>query len=789
MRMRAIDRKLVRDLLTMRGQALAIGFVIVAGVASFVAMTSVTATLERSMESYYSEYQFPHGFVSITRAPDRVAGRLRAVPGIAEVETRVTTMANLEIEDFDQPARALIHSIPEGRQPSLNRVHLSEGRLIEPGREDEVLISEQFALAHAMGPGDEISAIIHGRRRTLSVTGVVLAPEHLWEVEPGALFPDPLTFGVLWMGRSALSAASDMEGAFNDVAFTLAADATIDDVIERVDLLLAPYGGLGAYGREDHGSHMLVQMELDQLRGMSSLLPVIFLGVAAFLLNIVVMRMIALQREQIAVLKAFGYRNRDVGLHYVKLVLVIALSSVFMGSALGIWMGRSLSALFLEFFRFPELDHVQSFRVVLIAVGLTLASSMLGVLQAVRTAIALPPAEAMRPAPPASFRPTFIERLGLQRLFTQPTRIIMRNIERQPIKAAFTVLGIAVSGALLIMGLFSTDAIDHMVELQFGLAQREDIVVTFVEPTSSAAAQEIRSLPGVLHAEPFRSIPVRLNHGHRSYQTSVEAVPAGSYLRRVINDQQQPVEIPPEGLMLSDGIAQTLGAKTGDVLTVEVLEGRRLTREVPVAGVTTQFIGAGANMQLDAGNRLAGGGSAITGAMLLVDFGLEQSLNDALRQRPEVANATTTDRAITSYMDDFAGLMLAYSFILSLFAGVIAFGVVYNSIRIALSERERELASLRVLGFTRGEIAYILLGEAGALVLLAIPLGFVIGTAGAGLVAAAVQTEIMTVPVVLARNTYALSALVVLSAALLSAGLIRRKLNRLDLIGVLKTRE
>jgi putative ABC transport system permease protein len=505
--------------------------------------------------TYYQEYRFPEGFATVTRAPEHVSERLREVPGINEVHTRVTAGANLEVEGFGEPIRAAIHSLPEDGQPALNRLYLREGRLLEPGREEEVLLSEQFAMAHGLRPGDEITAIIRGRRRALTIAGIVLTPEHLWQVEPGSIFPDPETYGVLWMGRAALAAAFDMEGAFNDVAFTLAPGASLEDVIERVDLVLERYGGLGAFGRDTHPSHMLLRMELDQLQGMAALLPVIFLAVAAFLLNIVVMRLIALQREQIAVLKAFGYRDRDVGAHYVKLVLLIALLGTALGRSPRGVAGAGAGGPVPRVLPVPcarvhpqRPRHRDGHR------------AHDGRLTPRRTAGGapgdpLPPAEAMRPAPPASFRPTIVERLGLQRMLNQPTRIILRNIERQPLKAAFTVLGIAISGALLIMGLFFNDAFDHVIEVQYGIAQREDVTVGFIEPASTAALHEIRSLPGVLHAEPFRAIPVRLRHGHRSYQTAIEGIPHNAYLRRVIDDRLRSVPIPRDGVILAEGLA------------------------------------------------------------------------------------------------------------------------------------------------------------------------------------------------------------------------------------------
>ena len=788
MKLRALDRKMLRDLAGMRGQAIAIAFVIVAGIATYVSMTSVMESLQRTLDDYYADFRFADAFATVRRAPERVASRLRLVPGINTVETRVTAGANLEIATFDEPVSALIVSLPGGRQPALNRIFLRSGRMPFAGRA-EVVLNEIFAEAHGLRPGDQLTAVVSGRRQTLTVAGVGLSPEYLMQLQPGSLFPDPQRFGVMWMDRAVLAPAYDMDGAFNDVAFTLAPGASVDDVIERVDAILRPYGGRGAYPRDDQPSHALITEEFRGLASMATLLPAIFLAVAAFLLNIVVTRMIALQREQIAALKAFGYRNIDVGLHYLKLVLAIALLGTIAGILLGMWAGRALGGVYLEFYRFPALDYTLRPQVVLLAIAFTTGASVLGVLRAVRRAVKLAPAEAMRPAPPASYRPTLLERLGLQRLFDQPTRMILRNLERQPLKAALTVIGIASSCALLIMGVFFTDSFDYLVDVQFGIAQREDMTVTFIEPTSTAALYELAAMRGVQHAEPFRSVPVRLRHGHRSHQTGIEGVPPDAWLRRLIDEDLEPIAVPEEGILLSERLGEILDAAPGDIISVEILEGTRRTYTTTVTGLAQQFIGVGAYMQLDALNRLAGGGQAISGAFLMTDESRDDEIRRRLQDRPRVAAIASQDRVISSFMETTAASMLVFTFVLSLFAGVIAFGVIYNSARIALSERDRELASLRVLGFTRREIAYILLGELGVLVLISIPVGFAVGAVASAGIVEATSTDMYQLPLVLGRGTFGLAAAIVIGAALASALIVLRRLNRLDLVGVLKTRE
>jgi putative ABC transport system permease protein len=787
--MKALDRKVLRDLGSMRGQMLAIALVIVGGVATYVCMQSVKHALEDSLDAYYRDYRFADGFASVRRAPVSLGKRLLDIPGVEELETRVSAPATLEVPGFDEPVSGQIVSIPESATPVLNQLCLRKGRLVRAGHEDEVVLNEPFAKAHNLEPGDTMGAIIKGHRKRLRVVGIALSPEFLMQLQPGSLFPDPQRYGILWMGRDALAAAFEMDGAFNDLAFTVSPGADVSEVIRRLDLLLAPYGGPGAIPRRDQASNFFIHEEFRQLRSSSTTLPIIFLCVAAFLLNVVVGRLISLQREQIGILKAFGYRSLDVGVHYLKLVLLVGLVGAAGGSALGLWLGRLMGDLYLEYYRFPALYYDASGHTVIEAVFLTLGAAVLGVLQAVRRAVRLPPAVAMRPPSPPLYRATFVERVGLQGAFDEPTRMIARNIERRPFRALLTATGMASSCAILIMGIFFVDSFEYVLRVQYGLAQRENLTASFVEPTSTRAVHEIAALPGAVYAEPFRSVPVRLRHEYRRYDTAIEGMSPRAYLHRLIDKDLRVVPVPKDGIVLTERLAQILDVGEGDEITVDVREGSRKTRMERVAGLTRQFIGIAAYMDLDALNRLAGNGQAVSGVYLMTDSRQDDVLTRALQRRPRVGAIVSQERAIVAFQESYDRSVLTVTFILSLFAGVIAFGVIYNSARIALSERDRELASLRVLGRTRGEIAYILLGELALLTLIAIPIGLGLGSLAAAGLAKSLETDLYQFPFIMGRRTLGLAAAIVLFSAVLSALIVRFRLARLDLIGVLKTRE
>ena len=787
--MKAMDRKLWRDLWGMRAQALAIALVIVSGVAVFVMSLSTLDSLYQTRETYYRSHHFADVFGTLKRAPLSLARRIQEVPGVDRVETRVVAFVNIDVAGFAEPVSAHLISLPETGPGLLNRVFLRAGRLPEPGSDDEVLVSEEFAAAHGLGPGDRLRATINGRSEQLAIVGLALSPEYIYQIAPGAMFPDYARYGVLWMARKPLATAYDMDGAFNDVALTLARGANGEDVIDRLNELLKPYGGTGAFARKDQLSHRFLSEELKQQETIGTLFPLIFLGVAAFLLNVVVSRLISLEREQIAGLKAFGYSDLAVGLHYAKLVLLIVLIGVVGGIGLGVLLGKGMSTIYREFYSLPYMIYVLRPGVIAAAALISIAVALLGTLHAVRTAARLPPAQAMRPEPPPVYRATVVERLGLQRWFSQPTRMVLRHIERRPIKSLLTTLGIAMACGIMMIGGFQEGAIDYMVGVQFGMSQRGDLTATYTEPTSARSLYSLRSLQGVVHAEGFRSVPARLRFGHRSYRTALEGIEPDGSLMRLLDTDLAAIELPPDGVVLTDYLAELLHIRPGDVLTVEVLEGQRRTLQVPVVATAEQYLGVSAYMQRSALNRLLREGDAVSGAYLAVDERYRKEVYAELKEMLRIAGVVEHASAIRAFYDTLAQSVLFFTFVATLLGATIAFGVVYNSMRIALSERNRELASLRVLGFERGEVAYILLGELALLTLAAIPLGLLIGYGLCAFLAFRFDTDLYRIPLVLHRDVYALAALVVVLSAGVSGLMIWRNLGRLDMVAVLKSKE
>ena len=773
----------------MRMQALAIAMVIVSGVAVFIMSMSTYDSLYQSRANYYSNNHFADIFASLKRAPLNLQNRVAEIPGVDKTETRVVTYVNLDISDYTDPVSAHIVSIPDQGQPRLNQLFLDSGRYLDASRDNEVIISKKFAQAHQLELGDSISATINGRKKKLSIVGTALSPEYIYQIAPGAMFPDNKSYGVMWMAQTPLSSAIDMHSAFNDLVLTLQHGANVDEVIDHIDRLLAPYGGIGAYARKDQLSNRFLSEELKSLDIMATIFPIIFFAVAAFLLNVVINRLISLQREQISTLKAFGYSNFSIGFHYSKLVLSIVAFGVVVGLLIGIWMGKGMSALYMSIYSLPYLDYLLEPKVIALAILISFGVAIIGTLSAVKNAVKLAPAQGMRPETPTIYHPMLIEKLGWQKYFSQPSRMIIRQIERHLFKAALTTLGISFACGIMLLSGFQEGAINQMVNVQYNLSQREDFSSYYAEPIHARSLHSLQSIPGVTYTEGFRQVNAKLSFQHKHYRTLLNGVEPKSELSRLIDKDLNEVEIPSHGVVLTEYLANTLGIKPGELLTVEVLEGNRQTLQIPVVATVKQYLGMNAYLQRATLNRYLKEGDVISGANLKIDSLERESIYLALKNMPRVAGVVEQKSAIEGFYETMEDTILFFSFITLILAGSIAFGVVYNSLRIAFSERSRELASLRVLGFHKSEIAYILLGEQAILILLAIPLGFVLGYGLSAYMASQFSNDLYRIPLVLENAVYAQAALVVIISAIISGLLLWRNLSKLDMVAVLKSKE
>ena len=786
--MQAIDRMLLRDLSRMKTQASAIALVVACGVAMFVGMLAAYRSIRISEFHYYEVQRFAHVWSNLSRAPRSILGEIAAIPGVAAVEGRIKQPAILDVPGLDEPASAEIVSIPFTPGHSVNDLYLRRGRHVEPGHAGEVLVSEAFAQANHLALGDQMTAVVFGQRVQLRFVGVALSPEYVMLTMPSGLSADDRRYAIVWMAQADLESLADLRGAINEVSVRLAYGADEHAAIAAIDRTLERYGGRGAFGRDSQASHAHYEEHVQMIRSLTVVMPTIFLLVAAFLVNMVLSRMISTQREQIGLLKAFGYTSARVAAHYLELALLIVLPGVALGLPFGGWFGRVVATFFGKFFRFPVLVFQVEAPIVLGAGLVAVASAALGAFGSVRRVVAMPPIVAMAPEIPR-FRRAWFDRIGLTRLLGPTSRMVLRNVTRRATRALLAVAGMSLAIAVVMLGSSVKDAADRTRDVRYQAAERQDITVSLIRPRAIATAREFLGLPGVRRTEPFRAVPARILVRGSAQNVVLYGLPRGSILRGAVDSSWHTAPIPQDGALVTAWLAKRFGLRRGDLLAVEIRENRRRLVTLRIAALVDESLGSALYFELSALGRLLGEPETYSGANLIVDPKRERELYAVLKRTPGAVAVDFRRGALAVYraMGDAAVEFVRQ--IEVVFGIVIAFGVVYNTAKIALAERARELATLRVLGFTRGEVSRILLGEIAVLGVPAVPIGFALGYELSALVIHTMAGERMHPPHVVSPGTYGFAFSIFATAALISALAVRRGLDRLDLMAVLKARE
>lgn len=785
--MHAIDRKLLRDFRRLWAQALAIAIVLACGVAILITSFGMYRALDETRDAYYERNRFADIFSSARRAPMQLVRQITEIPGVLSVEARVTGDVILDVPDSVEAAVGRILSLPEIGDPRLNVPLLRTGRL--PLSTGEVAVNEPFALANGLTPGDHFDANLNGRKQTLTITGTLLSPEFIYTLGPGALMPDNRTFGIIWMPRTAAEAAFDMTGAFNDISLAVDARTPLEPILDRLDNLLDPYGGLGAYTREHQMSNAFIDAEITQLGSMAFILPPVFFGISAFLVAMVMGRIVALERSEIGLLKALGYSDLEVCIHYLLLAGLIAVVGILIGWAAGTWLARGLAELYAGYFDFPFLIFHVSLWVYGVSAALALVTATLGATRSALKAASLAPAIAMQPPSPARFRQTWVDRAMAAMRLSQPTIMILRSLTRWPGRSALTALGLAFAVAAVITSSFMADSLDAIIDTAFYQSNRQHAMLLFTEDIPISALQEVARLPAVRQVEGQQYHAAILRNRHYEKRVSIEARLPGPDLSRVVTSDGAVLDAPPGGILLSTRLASQMHVRPGDSIEVEFMSGRQGTYELTVSGLVQQYFGLGAYMDLDYLNQLFRQSPRISVANVTLDDAQINALHAAITEIPKLTGTIMMTQTRRSFQETIRKNVIVMNSIYMVIAVLITIGVAYNGARVQLSERARELASLRILGFTRAQVSYILVGETMLLALLAQPLGWALGRLFTGAMVNAFSSDLYALPLILKPATFTTASLVVLAAALGSVLLVRRRLDRLDLVAVMKTRE
>lgn len=778
-----------RDFWRLKAQTLTTAILIICGVALLVSQWSAYRSLQTARDNYYRDYAFADLFADFKRAPSETLKSILKIPGVQTVVPRISTDGLVSIPEKAEPALGRFISVPSGAQPPLNLLHLRLGRLPVDSSEAEVVVHEGFALANRLRPGDKIGIVVHGQSERARIVGIGISPEFVYALSPSAPLPDDHRFGVFWMTERTLQRLMHLNGGFNSLVARVESLASMNKIKAAVDEVLKPYGSLGAYGRDRQISNIFVEDEISQQRSSVVVVPTIFLAVAAFLINIIASRLIALHRSQIAALKALGYTRWEVSAHYLKLIMLMSLVGTLPGLAVGGLLGQWMSSNYEAYFRFPELHFSISPASALIGLVAGILPGLIGATAGILSAFRMAPAEAMRPLIPPPFQATLIEKLNLQRLLSPVGRMVFRNLLQRPLRLILVTLSLSAALAIVVSAGSWADMIDFLLKTQFQRLQREDISVSLLRPRPLSAVQELSRLPGVISVEAYRSVPVRISYLNHKRELQVTGWPDKSEMRELLDRELKPIQIAPSGIMLSRFFEKNWEMKPGDKIRIEPLEGEGQTLTVEVVGFTDELIGISANMKIQELWKIMGEEPVYNVMAIKADPLRITELYISLQNSPEVGAVNLKEALYKGFSDTFGQMIRTTTNVLMIASLLIAFGIIYNSARVSFSERAWELASLRVLGFKRSEVSRVLLLEIGVQVALSLLPGCLLGLGLTHLSMNLIHTETFAFPVIVENQTYARGLLAILLGFAASVTVVYRMTGKLNPAEALKARE
>lgn len=785
--MKVLAKKLWRDLNDLKGQVFTLAILVVCGVAVLVSSWSSYQSLELSQKDYYQRFNFADIFIDFQRAPKEVLEQVQKIPGVEQAEGRIIDDALLEIPGQLEPGLGRFISWNKNQQ--LNQIYLIEGRWPEHGAEVEVLVHQSFAKAHNYHVGDRLSASFKGKKTTVQISGIGLSPEYIYALSPVSIFPDDQHFGIFWVLSEELEQLAQMQGSINNIVTSISADSSIGAIKMSLDLLLDQYGTLGAYDRSKQMSNLFIQDEIREQKSMAAVIPTIFVLVGAFILNIVMSRLISLHRSQICILKAMGYSSFQLSLYYLKLITFILVLGIVPGLLLAEGIGRYYTFLYGRYFHFPHMEFKITMESFLMGFGSGLLPGWIASLRSLLQVYKMAPAEGMRPPSPPNYRMNLAEKRGLIKLNNIFNRMIYRDLFFRPWRLTAAVIGISGAVAIIVTGNFWVDIVNFMIKRQFYEMNREDLEVQLLYPRSYDILNEVRMLPGVIYVEGARSVPVRMRFKSEAHETRILSFNKQSQLRTIIGESGKSIPLPENGVLLSSIFKNKYELQLGQSLEFEILRGQKHVFTLPISGFVDDLMGSSAYIGVDLMNKLIKEESSFDVLFMKVDSSKIDSLYAKLKSSLHVGSVTVKTLLLNSFKKTVAEMISVFTSILMVFSVAISGAIIFNISRITFSEKNWELASLRILGFGIGTVFNLLFVYIGVQVLMALLPGVFLGYFLSFASIHFLHTDTLVFPLVIEPKTYGVSIVAVILTYLISGLFVYGKVKKINMSEALKARD
>jgi putative ABC transport system permease protein len=792
--METLDRKLFRDICQSWHMLLAVSAIIAVGIGCFVGMLSAARNLEYARSTYYSSCRLADIWIDLKKAPTEEVKRLAMIPGISEIRERIQFQVFLDLAGTEKPIGTMVLSLPDEQEPVINNIIIRTGTYFTHDRANEVIISEKFAKARNIVPGDRIPAILNNQRKELIVVGTAISAEFVYMVSPGSMIDDPGSYGLMYIKRSFAEDTFGFNGACNSVVGLLAPEARqeAERIVKTLSDRLEPYGVFAALSRAEQFSPMILDGELKELNNMAFIFPSFFLVVATLLLNVLMIRLAEQQRTVIGTLKAIGYENRALIFHFLKFAVTVGLAGGILGCLFGYWLAGVNTRMYVQYFTFPQLTNMFYPTLLLAGLSVSIFFSILGTLKGIRHIMRLDPAEAMRPASPPMGGAVFLEKIHWfwQKLDVQ-WQMILRGLLRNKGRTAVAVISAVMGSSIVVLTFGFVDSLDEMVRQQFDTVLRSDYHLTFQDEKSFSTFDEIRRLPGIIHAEPVVIVPCTFQVRNHFKRSAIMGIIPNGELTTPTNAKGESIPLPSTGLLMTDRLMEQLKVSAGDSVDVRPVKGERRTLTLPVVQGISSMVGMAVYADYDWLNHVLGKEPVISEVRVLAAHGPteKREFMNRVRNMPGLEILTDLGEQKEALNRQLNGMMRYSAFIMILFAAVIFFGAILNGTLIAISERRVEMATFRAMGYFESEVARLFLREN----MLTNVIGTLIGLpVGHWMLVGIMQlfiTDAYSFPAKLNAVSYVYTVALAVLFVLLSQGIVKRAIRKQNWVEVLSLKE
>jgi len=720
-----------RELKENKGAYFACVVIITIGLMFFTAFSIVVENLYTAQENFYQKQNFAEGFAEIKAMPLAEISKLQRIEGIRDIQGRLSKevqVLNINSKKPYNNIKGALHKTPNNEEnvylrlysvdtkkaKPINGVFLEKGSALDNNILN-VWIDSKFFVANNLELNDTLEIIAQGKKRTLRIVGTGSNPEFIYALRNASdLFPSPETFGIAYLPHDMMKILFEEGSSVNNLVYTLEPGADYQEVEDRLKAKLKPYGLISIYPREDQVSHMLLSQELTSLEGMAQSMPVIFLAVACMILYIMLKRTIENQRGQIGILKAFGYTQKEILCHYLSFALTIGLGGGILGGISGSLLAAPLTTLYETFFTIPGLKSEFSYSYLLMSILLTLAFTLFAGYQGCKGILRLEPAEAMHPPAPPTGKNILLEKIPIfWSTLTVQGKMSLRSMIRHPGRTIFMFLGIMFTFALISSPWILWDITEKMMFDQYEKIETYDAKINLTVPLNQQQLeQELSRLPGVKKAESRAEIPVTLKNNWYKKDLVLMGVPLNSALYNIRNSQGLKIEPSEKGILLSERLATLLNAHIGTQLKLESALAKDPTKAktIVVKGIIPQYIGLNAYMELNSLQALLEQGDISTTIMLRLDEQGLSALKEKYRNSTLIAGIEDK-KALLRQSKELMGSFSGSIYIFLILGVIIGFAIIYNISLTTVSERNRELASMMVLGMTPQEVLSVITFE------------------------------------------------------------------------------